>query len=470
VVPLLFVGLAAAVALIGLGRRGFWLDEALSLATARDLIPTLRFEGGSMGLYYVLLTAWSAVSSDLRWLRLLSVMAAVGVIPIVHALAGTLGGRRLAWLACGVLSLSWIFTRYAQEARSYALVLLLVTISWWALVRAVTAGPGDASRWWWRIFGIVTILGVLSHGLSGLQLLAQALVLVLAPDSRLWLRRIVPLMVAVLLLVAALTTVGAADVANWVPPLSITQLHHLLAAFTGPTPIAQTVLGAAVLAGAGIAWRRFHTADDLTAWLHAVVLVWAIVPPALLIVLSALRPYLIPRYVIGSVPAMAILVGLALTSPALPWRRLACTAAVAVTLVAGQVSLFHDRGADWGGAAAYLTARAEAGDHLVVPTSPLRAPLDYAWEDSGPPPLLPIAPRDELGPARRLYSSVPNDRLATEMLDSGSERVWIVDQEGNGLTSIRAALLEDPRLLRSFRVVETERFDGQITVLLLLRS
>ena len=72
---------AAALRLIALGRKSFWLDEIASVAISRRPSPVfwhfLWHDEGNMALYYVLLKPWLHFGYAEATVRLLSVIAGV---------------------------------------------------------------------------------------------------------------------------------------------------------------------------------------------------------------------------------------------------------------------------------------------------------------------------------------------------------------------------------------------------------
>src|SRR5919198_970978 len=95
------------------------------------------------------------------WIRLPSALLGLAAVGVVFRLGRRIGGERVALLGAGGLALSWGLARYSVEARSYTLALLLVSVSWLALIAALQAahagtGDEDASRRWWRIFYVAT--------------------------------------------------------------------------------------------------------------------------------------------------------------------------------------------------------------------------------------------------------------------------------------------------------------------------
>jgi len=126
---------------------GFWIDEGLSVGIAdRPLldIPGILGQDGSPPLYYLLLHLWMGVAGDSEaGARSLSLAFAVLAVPVSWWAAGALFGRRAGWMAAVLAATNPFLTRYAQEARMYALVALLATVACACLSRAFA---DDASR------------------------------------------------------------------------------------------------------------------------------------------------------------------------------------------------------------------------------------------------------------------------------------------------------------------------------------
>ena len=120
-----------------------------------------------------------------------------------------------------------------------------------------------------------------------------------------WVRA--PALVATGAVLAVLTTMGAAGIADWVPPLQLSQLRELLTEVVTPSLMALAILLPLAALGALTLLRR-PASGPLERWQHLVPVAWSLGPPLLLAGLSVARPYLVPRYVVASVPGLAILV------------------------------------------------------------------------------------------------------------------------------------------------------------------
>ena len=300
---------AFALALAQIDRRPLWLDESFTLGATNQLVPTIRATGGTMASYYALVTGWTSVAGDAPVaLRLPSaVIMALAVALSVRWVRRILRGPALA-LAALALATSPALTRYAVEARSYALVTLVTVVAWMVVSRAVAegeAGREDRARPWWLALALLTVLGETAHGLFVLQLAAMAASVAVLPRRRAHARGLVPSGVALMAMVVLLGAMGAADVTSWIPPPSLAQADEVVHTMLAP---GWAALALVVLVAAGTRHLvRWRTPDPVLRWLRLVPVVWGLVPPVLLVVLSAVRPYLIGRYVIASAPALAIL-------------------------------------------------------------------------------------------------------------------------------------------------------------------
>ena len=127
------VGIVAAVlvgiALRFISRGPLWLDEAQSLAIARQplahIADALRHDGAPP-LYYVLLHVWRQMFGDSTFaVRALSAIPAVLSLPVILRLGRRIGGDAVGIAAVVLLAVSPFAVRYAVEARMYSLLLLL---------------------------------------------------------------------------------------------------------------------------------------------------------------------------------------------------------------------------------------------------------------------------------------------------------------------------------------------------------
>jgi hypothetical protein len=449
-----------------LGDREIWVDEAFSLAATHDLPTTLSRTSGTMGLYYALLTPWAAVSEAAPWVRSLSLLlmaAAVGVLATVVARwHGTTAGVVAGLLAGG----AYLPARLAVEARSYALVALLVAVSWAALDRVVADG---ARGRWWRVYVVCVLLLPLAHGLAALQVIAQvAAVLVARPDRRTWLRHTVAAAVSggvvLVLLVAGIEGVG-----DWLDPLSPATASAFLCEVVHPVR-AIAVLLVALAAWGAVAARRDHLgATPADRFRRVALLLWGPGAVALVLALSAVRPSHLGRYSVSAALGLAGLaaVGLVRLPRVRRSTRLAAVGVVVVLVVLGQAAIDVARPQPWTDTAALVAAEAADGDLLAFTDPEVRLPFEVAWVARGATPEVVLAePGTALGTLDR-YPRIPTAAETAAALPAGA-RLWLVDQDLPHATNRRSDPLDDPAFAARVRVVDTWSIAPSIQVRLLV--
>jgi uncharacterized membrane protein len=136
IVLAVIVGGGMALRIYGIGRSGFWLDEAYSELRARgtlgDTIREAVAGEGSPPLYLLTLRVWRGIAgtSEARF-RLLSAIFDGLTILALYAFAREMLNRRASLIAAGMYAVSSFAVYYAQEARQYALLTLTVVLSSW---------------------------------------------------------------------------------------------------------------------------------------------------------------------------------------------------------------------------------------------------------------------------------------------------------------------------------------------------
>jgi 4-amino-4-deoxy-L-arabinose transferase-like glycosyltransferase len=147
--------LALGAVLVGVVTRfvtssALWLDEALSVNIATLPLGELRGaleRDGHPPLYYVLLHFWTEIfgTGDVA-VRSLSAVFGLLTIVLVWFLGRRRGGTAMGWILVAVVAVSPFAVRYSNEARMYALVMLLVTVGWFVLDDIVVRGRATVLR------------------------------------------------------------------------------------------------------------------------------------------------------------------------------------------------------------------------------------------------------------------------------------------------------------------------------------
>jgi uncharacterized membrane protein len=369
------------VVLLGAGLRFYrydalslWLDEGSTVQLARLPWPTVLGLNGPYDthppLYYALVKLFTVVFPEVSAGRLLSVFAGTLAVPLVYALAARLTERWTGLAAALVLATNPLHIWYSQEARQSALSVLLVGLSYLALV----AFHQTRARWWALAYG-ASLLAAMYVEYSALYALVPQLALL---AYVVWRHRwsALPVLVA-----------GAAAVVGYLPWLRwmlyiAEQISQQSQYGVSPIKVLNVTMGVAGIAGNSgplgpdnggyfysskyAAWDFVPAIQPLLLAITAVLVVaglsrlWrrstlAFLAPACLlatlpaaIAISLYRPGFIERTVIYAVLGWAIVVG----ATAVPgsratrtwtwtwtWLRLAGIAGMVLVLVLSSVTL-----------------------------------------------------------------------------------------------------------------------------------
>lgn len=418
-----------AVMLWGITAPAYWADEADTVSAESrsllQLIPLLRHVDAVHGLYYLLM--WPVV-------RLAGPGEFATRLPSAVAMAVAAGGiavigRRLASGRAGlcaglVFAALPVISGQAHNARPYAMVTAAAVLASYLLVRAVD----DPRRRWFAFYGgALALLGYLE--LFALLLVpahALALRMLARRDcgSRLA-RRWVAAVACAALAVAPLVVIG------WLQRAQISWIHRpgwadasaMLASLAG---------GPLALAGVTWAFLAFGCVRALAPArgritpagrrLALLALPWLVLPPAVMLAVSQVKPVYNIRYVVFCIPALALLAGLGLATLGPAWR--VCAAILILTFtVPAQLGMRAAPGMGMREAASFVSAREQPGDAIVYPGTGI-PPWYLAYPNGFG------RPRD-IGMARspaasgRLYGmSVPVSVLKRR--EQKVRRIWVV--------------------------------------------
>jgi mannosyltransferase len=427
----------AGVGFIRLGSRSIWGDEAFSISYAvqslHGLAASVRRDP-NMSLYYGGLWLWTRVFGDgVVSVRSMSVLFAALTVPVVYLLGDRLFGRRAGIFAALLLATNAYFLVYAQEARGYSLVTLLTALSMYFFVDAL-----ERERHAPLVGYVVSsALAFYAHFFAVYVTLAQVAVLVAARRRAVG-ARWVAAYAAIAALVAPIAYHSLAlgeNPISWIPRPGLHTLAVGLRSIGG-NGTASAVAALVVLAiGLPFAARarphRFSLA--LTA-------AWLLTPIVVSFAVSQRHPMFLPRYLVVSIPALALLLGAAVTAVRPQAGGLVLTAVVLLSSVTSLHHWYTRPGIqDWKGATAYLLARAEPGDGVAYEMSWALPAISYYERRAPIRPPLRWGARDNTFPAHP------------------GRRMWLVLYEGRGQTAER---LRSSLRSRGLRRVALRAFHG----------
>ena len=346
---------------LGLSWPGLWTDEFATWGMAgapwSQFWPVLRWVDAVLAPYYVLMHLWSTIAgtSDLA-LRLPSLAAMVGTAALVGWLGARLASPRQGLAAGLVFAVLPASTRFAQEARPYALTAFFAVLATCLLVVALDR----RARWWFVAYALaVAALGGL-HVVAVLLLVGHGW-LVFAWRRRLawWWGASAALGLLPLLPVLWLGSKQRGQV-SYIPRVGLESITPTAAALFGSLAVAVAII---VLAAFALPLR----------WPSALYSAWAVVPVAALVVVSLVVPMLLPRYLVFTLPAWALLAGFAVTRVPGRWAAAAVTV-VALLGLPAQVDLRRRDGHDEATRemATVIATQEHSGDVAVYATNESR--------------------------------------------------------------------------------------------------
>lgn len=358
---------ALLLALIGIDGTQLGTDELVtwdvSKRSPQQILSLLHNVDAVHGTYYFLMHGWAAVFGDSHVsLRMPTVLAVSATAALVTLIGRRLFGQRAGLCAGLLFALLPAATRFAQEARSYALVMLFATLATLLLLRAL-----DGSRRWprWAAYaGCMAVLGLL-------HLIALTLVLCHAPAVVLRARRerrvlwpfvITALAAAVCVLpVVLLGRSQASRQLFWLPEPGLWGLVEIW-----PQLFASGLCTGVVVALAALGWHERLENVLLCATV-------AVLPPLVLWVAShGDVSYFRYQYALFTVPAWALLAGAGLAGATRSGRTTSVVLAVVALLVLPDQRRIrspyeHDvpHAADYAGAARTIEKYYRSGDAVV---------------------------------------------------------------------------------------------------------
>ena len=169
--------IAAALRFATLGVQSYHHDEIVTASRIlRDgfwhAMDAVGFSESAPPLYYVLAWLWTQVTGTGEvGLRSVSAIAGVATVPVAYLLGAELSSRRAGILAAALVAVNPMLLWYSQEARAYALFVLLAAVSLLYFVRALDRGGRRNSVAW----GIASALALATHYFAAFPIAAEAL-------------------------------------------------------------------------------------------------------------------------------------------------------------------------------------------------------------------------------------------------------------------------------------------------------
>jgi mannosyltransferase len=355
-------------------RPELWRDELRSWSAASrsigDLFHLLHNTDAAVALYYLVLHYWIAVFGDSPLsLRSPSIIAMAGAAAMVSLIGRRLFDARAGLVAGLLFAVIPNVSRFAQEARPYAITLFVAGLATVLFLRAVERPSWSRS----------TVYGLSVAVLIAMQVvMALPLLVVHAVGALLWARRdrlvLVKLAVVVLcgvLLASPVIVLSHSQYNHQVgslPPATLTELSMFPARLFASGLVAGLVVAFALAAFRRDRWRPYVFAACL-----------ALLPPAAVwLVSKGPDSYWMTRYTLVALLGFAVLAGAGAAVLRLPMAGAIAVVIVALLGIPDQRALREVNSHDiwdypdpnpeflnYSGLAATLAAHMQPGDGIV---------------------------------------------------------------------------------------------------------
>ena len=372
--------------------NSLYMDEANSVAIAQldlaDLWRMVASREANMALYFVFLHYWVHFGTSEFALRMPSAVFSTVTIPVFYALARRLFDTRVALIACLLLCINALHLESAQNARSYALLVLLVTSSNLLLLHA--AELPNLQRC--STYTAVTVLALYAHFFSLLVVAAQTSFLVLARSHSKVGRplyascAVVVLFSVPIVLFIIFRNTGQLD---WVPRTGFWTVAGLFTGLSGggygsvdisggPAVERMLLLIYAVFLASGLvvcAKRRRVKGHECLEFLSTALFIPIIVA---IVVSIGVQPIFFPHYLEICLPPFLILVAAGIEFLGARSSLAGCLGVIAILGLYEDVSYYkYSVKADFRDAVDYIARRGEPGDGVIIYIPDERWPFAY---------------------------------------------------------------------------------------------
>jgi mannosyltransferase len=412
--------LGAAIRFHQLDHESLWTDEVLSVELARRPWPALlaaTAEDGHPPLYVALLRVWTRVLGESESaVRSLSAVIGVATLAAFFALAFRLLSRRAALIATLLLACAPYHVYYSQEARNYALLLLLTVLSYLGLV-AWDERPTPARA---VAYVAATVLLLYTHVFGFFVWAAQLIwIAIRARERGDWRARLLP---PIAIGVLVLPWIAAPWTALLLRQTSThtTSLHlnrpTVWSLFTSAYQFAGSPLNAVILLPAAALEVHHSLATREARTRMALLLLWAALPQLIPFVISQVAvPIYITRATIVTLPVLYLLAAARLARLDGRWQGALVSVAVLGSL-GFQALYFQGRAKEqWREVASAVDARARPGDVVLFDAGYGRRGFDHYSRAPG---------LRKVGIANDVTSAAGAAELAA--LPADTRRLWVV--------------------------------------------
>ncbi len=414
---LFLIGIALAV--FNLGSKSFWFDEAYSVYVSKTwltMVHILTTQDPNMWFYYFLLHFWQKIGTNEFTMRSLSVIFSVLSIYPTYLL-GNHFRKNAGFIAGLFMSINVLFIYYAQDARSYALLLFLITTSSYAFLKI------SKKTKFKLIYVISSILAVYTHFYALLIIASQFLYIVYSKQTKkyFWLLSIIFISILPLLYLAPLSS----HVVDWINKPTIISLFGTAMVLMGDFPPLFLIFSVLLISFLPILYKKYKE--------YLYLIIWLVFPIIAVFIISLIyKPLYQSVYFIICLPPLAILLAMSLEN--LKKIRLLYYLLILFIISSSLVRLvfwysgnnsykwlINNKNEDWRGATNYITNNSLSHDIIVF--YGYNGFIPYSIYRSGLSPKIVEIASNTYMLGGGYYEPQPNEKLITSFNNS---RIWLM--------------------------------------------
>ncbi len=473
---------------IDLGRRSLWTDEASTWTAASlpfaELIQRCIHRDASPPLHYLLTKAAISRGDGETMLRLVPMLASLGLVWLTYRLARLGLPRGSSAFAALLVAISPFQIMYAQEARTYMTVALFGVWATYLFARGIASDRNRA----WPAYAAAMALGLWTQSLALLAVPAHGLIAISSARHR---RRLWPwvlaLVAAVLLYLpwawASREVSAQLASSHWYidEPDALGVFKVLRAVLVTPLSIV-TPLPGSPLPGLDqwmprpIAWGLVALPAMLLLLFtlplmlrqggrgHLSRVAWAawVVPIVLVFAVSFQKPLFLPRYFVFATPYIAVLLALSLAElRGVKPLRLALGGLVLATSLLGLARYRADYTKEpWREAVAHVESLALPQQSLALVAYDADPFAYYVRHDPHPVEIHEVGHPDQ--PFAAAFTPAELDELEAEArkVSAHYTEVWVLVRSANSEVRREVARRAEYVASEGRTLVETRRWDS----------
>jgi mannosyltransferase len=374
--------LAFLLRIYDLSGESIWLDEGRSVSVARMSIPALITENSQDNhppLYSILLHYWMLLFGYSEFsTRFLSVIFSVLSLCILYQIGVNIFNRQIAWFSALLMTVSVFHIQYAQEIKSYALMLLLILLSYLFFIRIlIKQRMADMV-----LYVIATVLLLYTHFLGISTILAQVIYLLACffmgdrfkPRYRTsW------ILIYIFIFILFLPWFGfllsrTLDLQQnfWVKKPDLFSLPQVLLIYSGTyTPCGIAALVISLLLILLSVWPKKKTTEshpESIAYPGLLLSSWFLVPLLVPFIISLFSASIfMARITIGALPAFLLLVTIGLSNLNKPIVEKITLAILVILSLINVIIYYQEINKErWREAVTFVESNAHSGDLIII--------------------------------------------------------------------------------------------------------